>query len=164
MSTGFIWDERCFWHAGGDFAFTLPLGGLVQPMSTSGLPENPETKRRLKNLMDVTGLLNELDTRSHSEASFEDLLRVHPQKFLENFKALSDKNGGTIGLNIPFTKGGFEIASLSAGLAKEAIFSVLKGTNQNSYALSRPPGHHCLPDLPNGFCLYQIYPLLSKQR
>ena len=79
------------WHAGGDFAFTLPLGGLVQPMPTSGLPENPETKRRLKNLMDVTGLLNELDARSHSGASFEDLLRVHPRKFLENFKALSDK-------------------------------------------------------------------------
>ena len=23
----------------------------------------------------------------------------------------------------------------------------------NAYALSRPPGHHCLPDFPNGFCL-----------
>ena len=46
MSTGFFWDEKCFWHGGGDFAFTLPLGGLVQPMSTGGLPENPETKRR----------------------------------------------------------------------------------------------------------------------
>ena len=56
MSTGFFWDEKCFWHGGGDFAFTLPLGGLVQPMSTGGLPENPETKRRLKNLMDVMTL------------------------------------------------------------------------------------------------------------
>jgi acetoin utilization deacetylase AcuC-like enzyme len=153
MSTGFFWDEKCFWHGGGDFAFTLPLGGLVQPMSTGGLPENPETKRRLKNLMDVTGLLSELDTGSHSEASVEDLLRVHPREFLEKFKTLSDENGGTIGLNIPFSKGGFEIASLSAGLAKGAVFSVLKGINQNSYALSRPPGHHCLRDLPNGFCL-----------
>ena len=131
MSTGFFWDEKCFWHGGGDFAFTLPLGGLVQPMSTGGLPENPETKRRLKNLMDVTGLLSELDTGSHSEASIEDLLRVHPREFLEKFKTLSDKNGGTIGLNIPFSKGGFEIASLSAGLAKGAVFSVLKGINQN---------------------------------
>jgi acetoin utilization deacetylase AcuC-like enzyme len=24
---------------------------------------------------------------------------------------------------------------------------------ENAYALSRPPGHHCLPDFPNGFCL-----------
>ena len=55
MKTSFLWDERCFWHGGGDFAFTLPLGGLVQPMTSGGLPENPETKRRLKNLLDVTG-------------------------------------------------------------------------------------------------------------
>ncbi|MEM9031955.1 MAG: class II histone deacetylase, partial [Pseudomonadota bacterium] len=24
---------------------------------------------------------------------------------------------------------------------------------RNAYALSRPPGHHCLPETPNGFCL-----------
>ena len=153
MKTSFLWDERCFWHGGGDFAFTLPLGGLVQPMASGGLPENPETKRRLKNLLDVTGLLSELDSKSSAQVSYEDLLRVHPKTLLDNFKALSDADGGQIGLNIPFTKGGFEMAALSAGLAKEAIFSVLKNKNTNAYALSRPPGHHCLPDLPNGFCL-----------
>ena len=31
--------------------------------------------------------------------------------------------------------------------------AVLKGDLTNAYALSRPPGHHCLPDYPNGFCL-----------
>ncbi|MEM8631252.1 MAG: class II histone deacetylase, partial [Pseudomonadota bacterium] len=37
--------------------------------------------------------------------------------------------------------------------AKEALFSVLRGDHANAYALSRPPGHHCLPEWPNGFCL-----------
>ena len=31
--TGFYWDERCFWHGGGNFAFTQPIGGLVQPLA-----------------------------------------------------------------------------------------------------------------------------------
>ena len=48
---------------------------------------------------------------------------------------------------------GIEIAALSAGLAKAALFAVLEGRADNAYALSRPPGHHCLPDFPNGFCL-----------
>ena len=56
MTTGFYWDERCFWFSGGNYAFTQPVGGLVQPLAAGGIPENPETKRRLKNLMDVTGL------------------------------------------------------------------------------------------------------------
>jgi len=153
MKTGFFWDEHCFWHSGGDFSFTLPIGGFVQPSVSESYPENPETKRRLKNLLDVTGLLKELDVKSAAPVTFEDLLRVHPKQFLLEFKDLSDKNGGSFGHLTPFLKGGYEIASLSSGLAKEAVFSVLKNENKNSYALSRPPGHHCLPDFPNGFCL-----------
>jgi len=152
MPTGFYCDELCFWHGGGNYAFTLPVGGLVQPQM-GGLPENPETKRRMKNLMEVTGLLAQLDTRSAPLATTEELRRVHPVAFLDEFKRLSDVNGGELGLRTPFAKGGYEIAALSAGLAREALFSVLDGTHDNAYALSRPPGHHCLPDWPNGFCL-----------
>ena len=152
MRTGFYTDERCFWHSGGNFAFTMKVGGLVQP-TMGGLPENPETKRRLRNLMEVTGLLAELDVRSADPASWQELSRIHPEPYLTEFKRLSDDNGGELGLRTPFATGGFEIASVSAGLARGALFSVLDGRHQNAYALSRPPGHHCLPDLPNGFCL-----------
>ncbi|WP_050930460.1 class II histone deacetylase [Aestuariivita boseongensis] len=153
MATGFFWDERCFWHGGGNYAFTLPLGGLVQPMAAGGLPESPETKRRLKNLMDVTGLTAELAAQSAPEATREDLLRVHPETYLDEFKRMSDAGGGELGLRTPFAKGGYEHAALSAGLAKAAVEQVWTGALDNAYALSRPPGHHCLPDFPNGFCL-----------
>lgn len=152
MTTGFYWDERCFWHGGGNYAGTLPVGGLVQPLD-GGLPESPETKRRLKNLINVTGLARDLDLRGAASASMEDLLRVHPESYLATFKAMSDAGGGEIGLRTPFGQGGFEIAALSAGLAKQALLDVLDGEVSNAYALSRPPGHHCLPDFPNGFCL-----------
>ncbi|MFT5798848.1 MAG: acetoin utilization deacetylase AcuC-like enzyme [Candidatus Azotimanducaceae bacterium] len=153
MTTGFFWDERTFWHAGGNYAFTLPLGGLVQPLAAGGLPESPETKRRLKNLMDVTGLTRELDVRSAPEATQQELLRVHPESYLNTFKELSDNSGGELGANAPFAKGGYEIAALSAGLCSAAVDAVLSGELDNAYSLSRPPGHHCLPDDPNGFCL-----------
>ncbi|QBF30955.1 class II histone deacetylase [Thalassococcus sp. S3] len=153
MTTAFFWDERCFWHAGGNYAFLLPIGGLVQPMATGGLPESPETKRRLKNLMDVTGLSAELSLQSAAPATREDLLRVHPASYLDEFKKLSDAGGGELGRRTPFAQGGFEIAALSAGLSIAAVEAVLTGASQNAYALSRPPGHHCLPDFPNGFCL-----------
>lgn len=151
--TAFFWDERCFWHSGGNYAFTLPVGGLVQPLAAGGLPENPETKRRLKNLMDVTGLTGDLDAQGAAPVTQQDLRRVHPQSFLEEFKRMSDAGGGELGLRTPFGRGGFELAALSAGLAKSALFAVLDGRADNAYALSRPPGHHCLPDWPNGFCL-----------
>ena len=153
MTTGFYWDERTFWHAGGNYAGMLPVGGLVQPASTGGLPESPETKRRLKNLMDVTGLSRELRMDGAPPATRDDLLRVHPAAYLDQFKAMSDAGGGELGRRTPFGPGGYEIAALSAGLAKAAVLAVLRGELANAYALSRPPGHHCLPDWPNGFCL-----------
>ena len=152
MTTAFYADERCFWHGGGNYAFTLPVGGLVQPLP-AGLPENPETKRRLKNLIEVTGLADQLLLPKATPATWKEMARVHPASYLSAFKAASDAGGGELGQRAPFGKGGFEIAALSAGLARAALTEVLTGGARNAYALSRPPGHHCLPDWPNGFCL-----------
>lgn len=151
MATGFYTDERTFWHGGGNYAFTLPAGGLVQP--GGGLPESPETKRRFRNLLEVTGLARDLAMTGAEAATWEDLARVHPDSYLAAFKSASDKGGGELGPRAPFGAGGFEIAALSAGLVKAALFDVMAGRVANAYALSRPPGHHCLPDLPNGFCM-----------
>lgn len=62
--TGFFFDERCFWHSTGLHAVTLPVGGWVQPPAGGGHAESPETKRRMKNLMDVSGLTPQLALRS----------------------------------------------------------------------------------------------------
>lgn len=151
MTTAFLWDERCFWHHGGAYALTMEVGGFVQP--GGGLPENSETKRRLVNLMRVTGIDRHLRMESADAANREALLRVHPAAYLDRFKERSDAGGGELGIRAPFGRGGYEVATLSAGLAIEALRMVLKGEVQNAYALSRPPGHHCLPDAPMGFCL-----------
>ncbi len=152
MRTGFFHDERCLWHGAGEYALTMPVGGLVQPMP-DGFPDSPETKRRMKNLIEVTGLQKDLEVQSAPLADWADLARVHPETYLRQFKSLSDAGGGELGPRAPFGAGGFELASLSAGLAKGALLGVLQGHFRNAYALTRPPGHHCLPEMPNGFCM-----------
>ncbi|SHI58124.1 class II histone deacetylase [Wenxinia saemankumensis] len=153
MTTGFFTDERCFWHGGGYYANMMPVGGMVQPMASGGLPENPETKRRLRNMMEVSGLLAELSVRSAAPASRQELERVHDPAYLDEFRRVSDAGGGEIGLRAPFGPGGYEVAALSAGLARDALLAVLSGELEAAYALSRPPGHHATRDWANGFCL-----------
>lgn len=125
--TGFFFDERCFWHSTGLHAVTLPVGGWVQPPGGGGHAESPETKRRMKNLMDVCGLTPQLALRSAAPASLPDLRRIHPDSYLERFKAISDNGGGMLGKEAPLGPGSYEIACLSAGLACAAVEAVLKG-------------------------------------
>lgn len=153
MSTAFFFDEQSFWHSGGNYSFMAPVGGLIQPATTGGLPENPETKRRLVNLMNVTRLMDDLTVVRAAPATQIDLIRVHTGDFLTTFKKTSDKGGGETGLRAPYGPGGYGLAALSAGQAKAALFSVMDGEFTNAYALTRPPGHHCLRDWQNGFCL-----------
>ena len=158
--TALFHDEKCLWHCtAGGFALIAHVGGWVQPPATMGLAESPDTKRRIVSLVQVSGLAEQLDVRSAPMASEEDLLRIHPQSYLEQFKAASDAGGGELGPYAPFGPGSYEIAKLSAGLAKAAVDQVLSGTYRNAYAMSRPPGHHCLANEPMGFCLLANIPI-----
>ncbi|WP_293935259.1 class II histone deacetylase [Iodobacter sp.] len=150
--TAFFFDELCLWHSTGLHALTLPVGGWVQPPAGVGHAESAETKRRLKSLLDVSGLSAQLLQRSAAPASEQALLRVHTPAYLARFKALSDAGGGELGDHAPIGPGSYNIACLSAGLALAAVDAVMAGEVDKAYALSRPPGHHCLPDQAIGFC------------
>lgn len=157
--TGFFTDERTFWHTGGIQSLVFPVGGWIKPPAASGFAESPESKRRLLSLLQVSGLASKLDMRSAEPASREDLLRVHKAAYLDAFKRVSDTTGGDLGVSAPFGVGSYEIAALSAGLACAAVDAVVTGSLSNAYSLSRPPGHHCLPDTPMGFCLLANIPI-----
>jgi acetoin utilization deacetylase AcuC-like enzyme len=152
--TGFYVDERTFWHCTGVQALYFPLDEWVQPPSGSYGADTPESKRRILSLVAASGLTRKLYMPEASPASLEDLGRVHTADYLQRFKVASDAGGGDLGMLAPFSKGGFEIARLSAGLAKAVVDDVVTGKVDNGYALCRPGGHHCLSDTPMGFCLF----------
>lgn len=159
MTTHFYTDERTFWHSTGVQALFMPIGDWVEPPSGSYGADTPGSKRRIVNLVRASGLDRHLATLSADPATREDLLRIHPAQYIDDFKALSDAGGGELGLFAPFSKGGFEIAALSAGLAIAAVDAVMSGAAKNSYAMCRPAGHHCLAEHAMGFCLLANIPI-----
>lgn len=159
MTTAFYHDERCLWHTTGEHALIIPVGGHVQPPAGAGHAESPETKRRFKNLLEVSGLWKKLAVRDAPMVTMEDMRRVHTAEYLSHFKAVSDAGGGNAGHYSPFGRGSYEIAMVSAGLVKRGVEDVLTGAVTNGYALSRPPGHHCLPEASMGFCLLANIPI-----
>ena len=128
MTTGFYFDERCLWHTTGEHVIVEPVGGYLQPPTGAGHAESPETKRRLKNLVEVSGLGDHLSWRRAAPLTRAEMERIHTPAYLDSFKALSDAGGGNAGHYSPFGKGSYEIATLSAGLALQMGDVISTGT------------------------------------
>ncbi|MBL6688329.1 MAG: class II histone deacetylase [Pseudomonadales bacterium] len=149
--TGFVWNERYMWHDNGAALGQLPAGGAFQP----GLHlENPETKRRLKNLLDAYGMTPQLIDLAHSAASQQTLERFHTREYIELVRATSETSGGSVGQACLAGPGSFDIARLAVGGTFAAVESVMLGQVGNAYALTRPPGHHAERDRGRGFCIF----------
>lgn len=159
MSTGFVWHESYMWHDTGSGAAFLEPGFPLQPGEHV---ENPESKRRIRNLLDLAGVTSRLTPIEPRPATRSELERVHDPAYLDRLEADSARHGGLAGDEAPFARGGFEIAALSAGGCLAAAEAVLEGRVDNAYALVRPPGHHAMADSGFGFCILNNGALVAR--
>jgi acetoin utilization deacetylase AcuC-like enzyme len=151
MATGFAFHELYLWHNTWNWALVFPPGLTVQPGEHA---ENPETKRRFKNLVEVSGLIDHLVPIRPRPATEAEILRFHTPGHLQKIRGMSAAGGGDASELTPFGSGSYEIALLAAGGTIEAVDAVLAGRVRNAYALVRPPGHHATQDVGMGFCLF----------
>jgi len=151
QSTGFLFHELYMWHDTGTAAGVVPGGLTVEPDRHA---ESPETKRRLRNLLEVSGVLEQLVAVRAQPAAVEDLARFHTLEYIDRIRAESATAGGDGGDYTPFGAGSYEIARLAAGGTIAMVEAVLNGEIRNGYALVRPPGHHAERDIGRGFCLF----------
>ena len=160
MSTGFVWHESYAWHDTGTHADFVPANGKTVQPSSHG--EDPETKRRFRNLLEMSGLWDQLTLLKPRMAEEQDILRVHTERHLRDIQALSASGGGNTGILTVCSEGSYEIAMLSAGGVLAATDAVLSGDVRNAYALVRPPGHHAMPDEAQGFCIFSNAAIAGK--
>jgi len=151
VTTGFLWHELYAWHDTGTGALVMPAGLTVQPF---GHIESAEGKRRIRNLVEVSGLIDHLVQLKPRPATESEILRLHTREYVERIKKLSSEAGGEAGEETPFGRGSYEIALLAAGGCITAVDAVLEGKVDNAYALVRPPGHHAEKDQGRGFCIF----------
>jgi acetoin utilization deacetylase AcuC-like enzyme len=86
------------------------------------------------------------------EATLEQLVRVHDERFVE---ALSAERGGRgfLDADTYVSEGSVDAAFRAAGGAVALVDALVDGPIHQGVALLRPPGHHARPARAMGFCL-----------
>jgi acetoin utilization deacetylase AcuC-like enzyme len=155
MTTGYAYHEVFGWHDTSSYAGLFPSDPLAGLQPFNHL-EHPDTKRRIHELVVVSGLIDHLVRIPTRLATDEEILRVHTPAHLARIAAESElPKGGDAGDGIsPFGHNGIAIARRAAGAAIACVDAVLDGSVDNAYALVRPPGHHAVAERGMGFCVF----------
>lgn len=148
---GFVWHERYMWHMTGIAGGSMPAGGYVEPDLLH--LESAPAKRRIRNLIEVTGLIDALTPLRPRTATEAEVRRIHDPAYLDRLRVMSEAGYGEAGEIAPVGRDSYPIALLSAGGGLAAADAIIAGTVARAYALVRPAGHHAERDRGRGFCL-----------
>ncbi|PID42458.1 MAG: deacetylase [Proteobacteria bacterium] len=120
-----------------------------------GHPESPARLSAIKNQLQDSRLIQELDFIRADEVKKDHVTRVHPNSYFEQLDMLSPTRGRImIDSDTMMMKDTMRAAKLAAGAAVQAVDLVMSGQYETAFCATRPPGHHAERNTAMGFCFY----------
>ncbi len=130
-------------------------------------PEHPESPERIAAIISHladTGVGDVLDWVRPDEITRDQLLTVHPEKYLHQLELMQPTRGRVYTdpdtAMMPDT---LRAARLAAGGNIEAVDMVLSSQVTNAFVCARPPGHHAERSKSMGFCFYNNIALAAMR-
>lgn len=121
-------------------------------------PYHPECPDRLRAVLTALEAeeFSDLIRGEAPRATEEQLTRVHPPAYVEAILGIRPEPDERVPLDgdTMMSHGSAEAALRAAGAAVAAVDAVMAGEVRRAFCATRPPGHHCEPARPMGFCLF----------
>jgi acetoin utilization deacetylase AcuC-like enzyme len=119
-----------------------------------GHVESPERLRAVIDALNDDPNL-ELEPQDAPMVDVEDLLRVHPEAFVDAVLRSAPKTGRlALDPDTVLSTGSLAAARRAAGASVAAVRAVAAGEAERVFCAVRPPGHHAEPGTAMGFCVF----------
>ena len=128
-----------------------------------GHPERTDRLRAIRSALEAPGFAA-LDRRTAPPAEPAELLRCHPQSYIDRIRAAIPVQGTwPLDADTHVSPGSWDAALGAVGQAVAAVDAVLAGEGANAFCAARPPGHHAETAKPMGFCLFGTVAIAAKR-
>lgn len=116
-------------------------------------PERPDRLRAVRDRLESSGLLSEVQLVQPSEVDPELVELVHPAEYVSKLRSACENRSGHVDTpECPVQSHTLEIAMLAAGGVVNGVDAVMEGRLCNVFCAVRPPGHHAERRRAMGFC------------
>jgi acetoin utilization deacetylase AcuC-like enzyme len=148
---GYIYDRRFLLHDPGVDGIRLPSGQMLDPEPH---PSSLRIIRRSAQLIEHSGILNEVISLPARGATRSELELVHEPDYIDHVRKIAQRGGGALHTDTTISKGSWDAAVIAAGTAVGLVDFVVGGTVDAGFGLVRPPGHHATVDRGMGYCVF----------
>lgn len=146
MSTGYFFDPACLSH-----------------VTPEGHPERVDRLRAIQAAL-AAPRFAALDRRTAPPADAAELLRCHPQAYVDRIRAAIPADGSRqMDPDTHVSPGSWDAALGAVGQALAAVDAVMAGEMANAFCAVRPPGHHAETAQTMGFCLFGTVAIAAKR-
>ncbi len=116
-------------------------------------PERPSRIPAALEGIDDAGLRDAVVELAPRRALAEELVRVHPERYLDLVEDFCRAGGGALDPDTIVGPGSWDTALLAAGGVLAAVDALAGGGGDTAFVAARPPGHHALAEQSMGFCM-----------
>jgi len=114
-------------------------------------PDSPARLTTIISMLKASGFWDKLIPLSPQQATFDDLARVHTDRYLDMVRNFG---GGELDPDTFVSEGTLNAAQYAVGAVMEAVEQCKQGAIERAFCVIRPPGHHAEADQAMGFCIF----------